>query len=80
MSPLLRLERQQQIGYIYIYIYIYIYFRYLSFSLIHWVLKKTNTFTGYHGTLENHTQIQTIMVKIYTGFQTKTCCHVVIIV
>ena len=33
-------------------------------------VKKTNTFIRSRGSLENHTQFQTIMVKIYTHFQT----------
>ena len=49
-----------------------IYFGYFVSSLIHLELKKkTNTFIRSRGSLENHTRFQTIMVKIYTRFQTK---------
>ena len=34
--------------------------------------EKTNMFIRSRGSLENHTRFQTIMVKIYTRFQTKT--------
>ena len=34
-------------------------------------VEKTNTFIRSCGSLENHTRFQTIMVKIYTRFQTK---------
>ena len=49
-----------------------IYFGYFSFSLIHLELKRQNTFIRSRGSLENHTRFQTIMVKIYIRFQTKT--------
>ena len=42
-------------------------FLYYSFGV-----EKTNTFIHSRGSLENHTQFKTIMVKIYTRFQTKT--------
>ena len=42
-------------------------FLYYSFGV-----EKTNTFIRSHGSLENHTRFKTIMVKIYTRFQTKT--------
>ena len=35
-------------------------------------VEKTNTFIRSCGSLENHIRFQTIMVKIYTRFQTKT--------
>ena len=41
-------------------------FLYYSFGV-----EKTNTFIRSRGSLENHTRFKTIMVKIYTGFQTK---------
>ena len=42
-------------------------FLYFSFGV-----EKTNTFIRSRGSLENHTRFKTIMVKIYTRFQTKT--------
>ena len=42
-------------------------FLYYSFGV-----EKTNTFIRPRGSLENHTRFKTIMVKIYTRFQTKT--------
>ena len=42
-------------------------FLYYSFGV-----EKTNTFIRSRGSLENHTRFKTIMVKIYTRFQTKT--------
>ena len=42
-------------------------FLFLSYSF---GVKKTNTFICSRGSLENHTRFQTIMVKIYTRFQT----------
>ena len=68
----LRLERQQQICK---NSALMIQFGYFSFSLIHLELKRqNNTFICYRGSLENHTraQFQTIMIKTYTRFQTKT--------
>ena len=49
-----------------------IYFGYSSFSLTHLELKRQIPFLRSLGFLENHTRFQTIMVKIYTRFQTKT--------
>ena len=48
-----------------------IYFGYFSLSYLFGV-EKTNTFIHSCGSLENHTRFQTIMVKIYTHFRTKT--------
>ena len=42
-------------------------FFYYSFGV-----EKTNTFIRSRGSLVNHTRFKTIMVKIYTSFQTKT--------
>ena len=42
-------------------------FLYYSFGV-----EKTNTFIRSRGSLVNHTRFKTIMVKIYTRFQTKT--------
>ena len=42
-------------------------FLYYSFG----VEKKKRLYIRYRGSLENHTQLKTIMVKIYTRFQTK---------
>ena len=45
----------------------------ISLSLLFiWSLQKTSTFILSRGSLENHTRFQTIMIKIYTRFQTKT--------
>ena len=44
-------------------------FLFLYYSL---GVEKTNTFIRSRGSLENHTRFKTIMVKIYTRFQTKT--------
>ena len=44
-------------------------FLFLSYSF---GVKKTNTFIPSRGSLKNHTRSQTIMVKIYTRFQTRT--------
>ena len=46
---------------------LWILFLYYSFGV-----EKTNTFIRSRGSLENHTRFKTIMVKIYTRFQTKT--------
>ena len=43
-------------------------FFFLSFSF---GVEKTNTFVRSRGSLENHTRFQTILVKVYTRFQTK---------
>ena len=48
-----------------------IYFGYFSFSFS-FGAEKTNTFIRSRGSLENHTRFKTIMVKIYTRFQSKT--------
>ena len=45
-----------------------IHFGYFSFFGV----EKTNTFIRSRGSLESHTRFKTIMVKIYTRFQTKT--------
>ena len=42
---------------------------FLSYSF---KIEKANTFIRSRHSLENHFQFQTIMVKIYTPFQTKT--------
>ena len=49
-----------------------IYFGYFSFSYYSFGVEKTNTFIRSRGSLENHTRFKTIMVRIYTRFQTKT--------
>ena len=49
-----------------------IYFGYFSFSAIHFGVENTKSFIRSRGSLENHTQFKTIIVKIYTHFQTKT--------
>ena len=69
MSPSLRLECQQQICW---NSALMIYFGFLSFFSYSFEVKKTNTFISSRGSLENHTRFQTVMVKIYTRFQTKT--------
>ena len=35
-------------------------------------VEKSNMFIRSHGSLENHTRFQTIMVNMYTRFQTET--------
>ena len=44
----------------------------LLFLLYSFGVEKTNTFIRSRGSLVNHTRFKTIMVKIYTHFQTKT--------
>ena len=44
-----------------------LFFLYYSFGV-----EKTNTFIRSRGSLENHTRFKSLMVKIYTRFQTKT--------
>ena len=68
MSPSLRLERQQQIFLKFSSIDLFWFFLFLSYSF---GVEKTNTFIRSCGSLENHTRFQTVMVKIYTRFQTK---------
>ena len=43
----------------------------LLFLFFSFGVEKTNTFIRSRGSLENHTRFKTIMVKIYTRFQTK---------
>ena len=50
-----------------IYFGCFSFFQYYSF-----VVEKTKSFIRSRGSLENHTRFKTIMVKIYTRFQTKT--------
>ena len=49
-----------------------IYFWILLFHYYSFGVEKTNTFIRSRGSLENDTRFKTIMVKIYTRFQTKT--------
>ena len=49
-----------------------IYFQVFLFLSYSFGVEKTNTFIRSRGSPENHTRLQTIMVKIYTHFQTKT--------
>ena len=60
MSSLLRLERQQKDFF-------------LSYSLIIFIIKTTNTLTQYNrSSLVNHTRFQTKMSKVYTRLHIKT--------
>ena len=47
-------------------------FRLFLFFSYSFRAEKTDTLIRSRGSLENHTRFQTIMVKIYTRFQTKT--------
>ena len=49
-----------------------LYFGFFLFLSDSFEVEKTNTVTRSRGSLENHTRFQTIMIKIYTRFQTKT--------
>ena len=46
-------------------------FAYFIFVLIHLEYETINTFIRSSSSLENHTQFQTKMGKVYTRFQTK---------
>ena len=69
MSPSLRLERQRQIFLKFSSNDLFRLFLSLSYLF---EVEKTNAFIRSRGSLKNHTRFQTIMIKIYTRFQTKT--------